>query len=53
VREARALARRLTQSERNEYMSIVVPPGQGKQLEARGSVMLFKAVAATTGAAFR
>jgi mannose-6-phosphate isomerase-like protein (cupin superfamily) len=31
---------------------IVVDPGQGETLTARGSVLLFKAVAATTGGAF-
>jgi mannose-6-phosphate isomerase-like protein (cupin superfamily) len=31
---------------------IVLDPGQGDALQARGSVMLFKAVAATTGGAF-
>jgi mannose-6-phosphate isomerase-like protein (cupin superfamily) len=31
---------------------IVVEPGQGDAVAARGSVMLFKAVAATTGGAF-
>jgi quercetin dioxygenase-like cupin family protein len=31
---------------------IVLDPGQGDALKARGSVMLFKAVAATTGGAF-
>ena len=33
-------------------MSIVIPPGEGLRMEARGSVMLFKAVAATTGGRF-
>jgi mannose-6-phosphate isomerase-like protein (cupin superfamily) len=31
---------------------IVVGPGEGEALQARGSVMLFKAVAATTGGGF-
>jgi len=31
---------------------IVVPPGGGEELSARGSTLLFKAVAATTGGAF-
>jgi mannose-6-phosphate isomerase-like protein (cupin superfamily) len=31
---------------------IVLDPGQGDALQARGSAMLFKAVAATTGGAF-
>jgi hypothetical protein len=31
---------------------IVVEPGQGDAVAARGSLMLFKAVAATTGGAF-
>ena len=33
-------------------MSIVLGPGAGRILEARGSVMAFKAVAATTGGRF-
>jgi quercetin dioxygenase-like cupin family protein len=33
-------------------MAIVVPPRQGKRLEARGSEMLFKAVSATTRGRF-
>jgi quercetin dioxygenase-like cupin family protein len=32
--------------------AIVVPPGGGEQLSARGSTLLFKAIAATTGGAF-
>jgi quercetin dioxygenase-like cupin family protein len=32
--------------------AIVVPPGGGEQLSARGSSLLFKAVAANTGGAF-
>jgi quercetin dioxygenase-like cupin family protein len=32
--------------------AIVVPPGGGDELTARGSTLLFKAVAATTGGAF-
>ncbi len=31
--------------------SVVVPPGGGEELTARGSTLLFKAVAATTGGA--
>ena len=33
-------------------MSIVIPAGGGTRLEARGSVLLFKAVTATTGGRF-
>ena len=33
-------------------MAIVLGPGEGRRLEARGSEMLFKAVAATTGGRF-
>lgn len=32
--------------------SLVLPPGGGEQLVVRGSTLLFKAVAATTGGAF-
>lgn len=31
---------------------VVLPPSGGEQLVARGSTLLFKAVAATTGGAF-
>jgi quercetin dioxygenase-like cupin family protein len=31
---------------------VIVPVGEGRRLEARGSVMLFKATAATTGGRF-
>lgn len=32
--------------------AVVVPPGGGEQLEVRGSTLLFKATAASTGGAF-
>jgi mannose-6-phosphate isomerase-like protein (cupin superfamily) len=32
--------------------ALVLPPGDGERLTARGSVLLFKAAAATTGGAF-
>jgi mannose-6-phosphate isomerase-like protein (cupin superfamily) len=32
--------------------AIVIPPGDGERLTARGSTLLFKAVAASTGGAF-
>lgn len=39
--------------DRGEVVSaVVVPPGSGEQLSARGSTLLFKAGAATTGGAF-
>lgn len=33
-------------------MAIILGPGEGRRLEARGSVMTFKAVSATTGGRF-
>jgi hypothetical protein len=32
--------------------TLVLPPGSGEQLTARGSTLVFKAVAATTGGSF-